>query len=237
VVQVPAAVPITYRDFCEIENWCLSHGCVEIRGREIIRIVHAYGLTHYRSRVILEGEVGFKYFENGFVVKIWTSCLRSEVARCRREPLISGDVIVSRPPGEDMGWIVVTNEFNRAQYFARPTLRTKNFVRTFIQRAAITIRKVQKRPLCERCAKWMKIFRKKNRATFWSCFHKHIPSKERPRPFWKGWDFALTPRMLALVNAWRREFHRYLHAQRAKGNNPTPAAKIRNAWIATVDPH
>jgi hypothetical protein len=185
----------------------------------------------------VEGEVGFKFFENGLIVKLWTSCLRSKVEECRREPLISDDNIVSRPAGEDMGWIVVTNEFNRAQYFARPTLRTKNFVKTLIQRAAITIRKVQNRPRCERCGKWMKIFRKPSRATFWACFHKHILVTKRPTPTWRGWDFALTARMLAIVTAWRKEFHRYLQAQRDKGNNPRPAAKIRKAWFATINPN
>lgn len=231
---MPAAASITYGQFCEIENWCLSHGCVEIQGREVIRMIQFYGLRRYR--VILEGEVGFKYFENGLVVKIWTSCLRSEVAKCRREPLISDDIIVSRPPGEDMGWIVITNEFNRAQYFARPTLRTKNFVKTFIQRAGITIRKVQKRPPCERCGKWMRIFRKPTRATFWGCLHNQIPIGKRPKPFWKSWDFALTERMLAIAIAWRKEFHRYLTKAKEEGRDPRPAAKIRHAWFATIDP-
>ena len=232
---MPAAVPVTYRQFCEIEYWCLAHGCVEIQGREVIRMIQVYGLR--RHRVIVEGEVGFKYFENGLMVKIWTSCLRSEVERCRREPLISGDIIVSRPPGEDMGWIVITNEFNRAQYFARPTLRTKNFVRTLIQRAGITIRKVQYRPTCEICRKWMVIFRKPTRATFWACFHRQTPFHFGSKPAWKGWDFALTKRMRMIVVAWRREFHRYLEAQRAKGCEPTPAATIRRAWFETVNPH
>jgi len=233
---VPAAVPITYSQFCEIERWCRKHGGVEMGGREAIRMVYAYGLVR-RRRIILEGEVGFKFFENGLIVKVWTSCLRSEVEKCRREPLLSADVIVSRPPGEDMGWIVITNEFNRAQYFARPTLRTKNFVKTFIQRAGITIRKVQRRPLCEKCGKWMIIFRKASRATFWACFHRHLPRERRPTPFWKGWDFALTARMKAIVVAWRREFHRYLEAQRENGHTPRPAAQIRNAWVSTRDPN
>lgn len=235
---MPAAVPVTYRDFCEIEAWCLDHGYVEITGREIIRIVEVYDLKRYRRyRIVVEGEIGFKFFENGLRINAWTSCLRSQVEQCRKEPLISGDVIVSRPPGEDVGWVVITNEFGRAQYFARPTMRTKNFVRTFIQRIAITTRKVQKRPLCETCYRWMRIFRKRTRATFWACFHRRIPKSKRPKPFWKGWDFALTPLMLMLVVAWRREFHRYLARERAKGHEPRPASEIRKAWVATNDPN
>ena len=234
MVYVPAAVPITYKQFCEIEYWCLSHGCVEIQGREVVRLIQAYGLKRYH--VILEGEVGFKYFENGLMVKIWTSCLRSQVAKCRREPSISDDVIVSRPSGKDMGWVVIADEFNRAQYFARPTLRTKNFVKTFIQRIGITIRKVQYRPICEECGKWMKVFRKLNRATFWACFHQRT-AYERRKPVWRDWDFALKPRMLKIAKGWRKEFHRYLEREHEKGNIPRHAAEIRNRWVATKNPH
>jgi hypothetical protein len=232
-VSMPKAIPVTYGDFLKLEAMLRKWGFVEISRRETLTVVVAEGLVNYK--VVRRGEVGFKYFENGYVVKVWTSCLREEVEQCRREPLISQDVVVSRPVATDLGWILITDRQNKAQYFARPTMRTKHFIKKLIARAGITTKKVQCRPLCAQCGTFMQIHQKPNRATFWECREnqRHIPQK----PVWKDWDFALTPHMLAIVREWRKEYHRYLAREKAKGHVPRHASEIRKRWIPTRDPY
>ena len=231
---MPKAVPVTYADFLRIEATLKSLGFDEIHRGEVAIITLAHGLIPPR-RIVIAGEVGFKCSLNGYTVKVWTSCVREAVERCREAPLFSRGEAVGRPPGEDLGWIVVTDAFNHAQYFARPSLRTKNFVRTLCRRVWITLWKVQHRPLCEKCRKFMHIFRKEDGGTFWACLRNAF--HETTKPVWLGWDFGLPPGALAFALAWRSEFHRYLKRERARGNNPQRARTIRHGWIETKDPY
>jgi hypothetical protein len=232
---MPKAVGVTYEDFCRLEKDLKKKGFREITGREVINIVIAHGLK--ALKVIIEGEVGFQYSENGYTVKVWTTCLRSKVRKCRLEnSLFSGGEVVSRPSGEDMGWVLIVDSTNKAKYFAKPVLRTKNFIKTLYQRTLISTIRVQKRPLCMQCGCYMHIFRKKSKATYWVCWEKfnHAPKK----PLWKNWDFPLGPRAMKIVKAWRREYRRYLDAKRAKGEYPTQARFIRKSrYVATKNPY
>lgn len=231
---MPRAVPVTYADFLKLEAGLEAMRFVEISRHEIATIFVAHGLEP-PQKIVLRGEVGFKYTENGYTVKVWTSCLREMVERCRAAPLISLAEVVSSPPGEDVGWIVVVDPYNHAQYFARPTLRTMGFVQTLLQRIWITQRKVINRPLCEKCQKFMGIFEKDDGGTFWACLRKVLHADGKP--FWRDWDHKLPPRALRIAKAWRRQFQRYLKRKRANGHEPRRARSIRKGWAATRDPY
>jgi hypothetical protein len=234
--KMPAAVPVTFKDFLKIEAELRKLGFVPISGRETMRVIVSHGLESHRKSV--RHEAGFKYYENGYLVKVWTSCYQHEIDQCRKDPDLFQDRVVSRPAGTDVGWILIVDPKNWAQYFARPVLRTKNFVRTFLRRAWITQRKIKTRPLCEQCEKYMEICAKESGATFWVCYGRSKKDAHEPkRPVFKDWDHGLPPRALQLAKAWRKEFRRYLKKEFAKGNQPRRANTIRKGWKESKNPY
>lgn len=235
MVAVPEFVPVTFKKFLELEKGMLSMGFVEIFPREMAVIIKAHGLQP-PPREHRAGEIGYKCSFHGHTVKAWTSCVRGLVEQCRRAaPGIDvDDMIVSRPVDEDSGWVLIVDGAGRAQYFARPVFRTRNFVRTFLRRAWITQKKVKDRPLCPVCGKFMAIITTKSGGNFWGCYRRNLhPDGFATR---EDWDFNLPPRAMKIAKAWRREYDRYLRAARKKGKAPRPASEIRNPWRSTKDP-
>lgn len=218
---MPAAVPVTYRDFLRLQSGLWHMGFTEMDYEDDTITVDEGSLPPK----VISGEVGFVYRKNGYVVKVWTTCLRCVIEECSKIPSLFMDTAVSRPPGEDMGWVVITDQRDKEQYFTRPTLRTKGFITTFLRRAWITWKKVALRPRCPECQRLMTIFRKKSRATFWACFLSEA-HRER-KPTWKDWDFCLTEKERGYAEGWRKEYHRYLDQQHKKGHIPQRASAIR----------
>lgn len=206
---------------------------LETSRQEMWQVMEVHGLENKRPN--LGAEVGFKYFRNGYVVKVWTSCFRAEVAQCRREPLISQDVVVSKPVGTDFGWVVLTDAHNNAEYFARSTKRTKNFVKNLLQRAMITAQKVQNRPLCEQYSTFMKIRRKPSGATFWEC--TLIDRHANRRRTSKDWDCGLGPKGKKVVGKARSAYRRTHEKEKAEGRGQRRASEIRIGWNATKKPY
>lgn len=232
VVKLPKAVRVTYQAFLELKKELLRMGFAPISRTEVGRAMVNWDLKPPHM-VKIPGEIGFKYSENGLTVKVWTSCVRSLVEACEREAEISAHCSVGRPPGGDSGWVLI-ERLGREQYFARPTNRTKNFVRTLLQRAWITQWKVQHRPLCPACNKFMSIFSRGNGAVFWCCLRTGLHDDTKPR--WANWDAGLPPKALRISKAWRREFHRYLKKKREEGEEPRRASAVRTGWHAGRDP-
>ncbi len=228
-------VPVTFKKFLELEAGMKSMGFVEIYPREMAVIIKAYGLQP-PPRETRCGEIGYRCSFHGYIVKVWTSCMRDVVEQCRRSaPGTADQIVVSRPAEEDCGWVLIADFRGAAQYFARPAFRTRNFVKTLLRRAWITQRRIKDRPLCPACGKFMEICTRKSGATFWGCYRRTLhPDGFATR---EDWDCGLPPKALAIAKAWRREFSRYLREARKKGRNPRRASEVRNAWKATRDPH
>jgi hypothetical protein len=226
------SVPATFASFLKLEEGMKSMGFVEIFRREMGVIIKAHGLQPPREE--RRGEIGYKCSFHSYTVKVWTSCVRDAVEQCRGSALDVGNVIVSRPAGEDMGWVVIVDPRGQAQYFARPVLRTKNFMKTFLRRAWITQKKIKDRPLCTICGKFMGIHTTKSGGNFWGCYRRDLhPSGLGVT---KDWDFNLPPKALKFAKAWRNQFARYLRAERKKGKNPQRASAVRTPWKATKNP-
>jgi hypothetical protein len=187
-------------------------------------------------------EEGYIYVANGLKAKVWTTVLLALVMECDRKhanapPLLKpavaadlADVIVSSPPGIDMGWVLIADLNDNAQYFSVPFPRTAGFMKALCSYARIAQIKVQNRPRCERCGMRMEIFVNKKRQTYWVCddikFHK---PQERVSV---DWDHKL-PEAAKLVLAKRRKKRakdkkRNLEKALAEGKKPpTPARFIR----------
>ncbi len=232
---MPQAVPVTYAKFCKLEKELRAMGFAEIYRREMAVIRKAYGLVPPRE--IRSGEIGFKYSAHGHTVKVWTSCLRSAVEKCRRakSSFCVDDVIVSRPAGEDMGWVLIIDSQGRAQYFARPVVRTKGFVLTLLRRTWITRWKILNRPLCPMCGSFMVICSTAYGGNYWGCYKRR--AHPHGQPAFAPWDADLPPKALKFAKAWRKQYYRYLKAERKKGNDPRRASAIRTPWRSTRNPH
>jgi len=234
---MPVSVPVTFGKYMELEVGLKSMGFSEIVRGEMAVTMRAYGVRPPRAP--RAGEIGFKYVAHGYVVKVWTTCMRGAVEKCRRAGLHDGsstvaEVVVGRPAGKDVGWIVIADHFGRAEYFARPTLRTKNFVTTLLRRTWITKRRVERRPLCPSCHKFMWICTKQSGATFWACRRRQ--SHPDGRSVFKDWDASLPPKALKLARAWRKSFSTHLKKARQEGKEPRRASTIRTPWTAEENP-
>jgi hypothetical protein len=210
-------------------------GFVEISAREKRDAFVAHGLIPPQNSV--PGEVGFKCSRHGYTMKVWTSCLRALVRECSNDPENLFDVIVSIPTDEDCGWVLIVDEYNRAEYYARHVNRTKNFVENLLERAWITFLRMANRPLCPKCEKYMHIHRKENMQTFWIC--KRASSHDTQKPFFKNWDFALTDKAQRAANKPRKSAANFRKAQRALGKEPRTIVQVRKktGWKATKDPY
>lgn len=230
---MPVAVPVTFKQFLALEEKMKSMGFVEIHRCEMAVIMKAFGLKP--SREARPGEIGYKCTFHGYTVKVWTTCLRHVVEGCRQGlPGLSDETIVSRPAGEDVGWVLIVDSWGRSQYFARPVMRTKRFVRTLLRRTWIAQRKIKKRPLCRTCGKFMEICVNRSGGTFWGCYRRALhPNGESVT---ERWDFNLPPKALKMAEAWRNEFDRYLRAAKKEGKTPRRASEVRKPWRTTKNP-
>lgn len=206
---MPIAVPVTFRKYFELEQKLKALGFVEIPWWETATILEPRGVDP--QRVFVRGEIGFELAIKGHKVRVWTSCIRREVERCRRHNLLNE--IVSRAPKRDAGYVLITDFAGRAHYFAGRTSRTKNFVRTLLRRAWIAQYKIQNRPACRICGAAMDICsRSDTGGNFWGCFQKG--SHPDGKPVWEEWDFGLPPNAKRIAVAWRKERARYYEARR-----------------------
>lgn len=206
---MPVAVPITLGKYLELKKGLVSMGFVEIPWWETATILEPRGVSPYR--VYIRGEIGFEITANSHKVRVWTSCTRADVSRCYGRGLLSA--VVSRPPGRDAGWVVITDLAGRACYFAGRTSRTKNFVTTLLRRAWITQYKLRHWVNCAACGAPMEICtRSDTGGNFWGCFQKerHVDGK----PVWEDWDFGLKIKAKKIAEAWRKERYRYYEKKR-----------------------
>ena len=241
---MPKAVGVIYRYYCGIRFKLLSLGFREMSRREVRDEIIAHGLKRYKKST--EAEKGYIYTQKGLTVKVWTSCERSKVddcaMRCKELPLLKdaiGEEVVSRPKSTDMGWVLIVDSRNTAQYFAVPFHRTLNFIVSLCETARITQLRVQGRPQCKECGKYMVIRVEKTRATYWACFQ--TADHATRKAVFLDWDHALPPK--AKAAAMRRRKKRKLWQEsklklRDEGKKVSQSARtLRHGWKSTMDPY
>jgi hypothetical protein len=240
---MPKAVAVRFRDYVAIETYLKKQGFREMSRREVADDIIAHGVKFFHKST--GTEKGFVLTYKGLTIKGWTSCDRERVDDCYRElathPLLKeaiGDVIVGRAPGTDMGWIVVVDSKDKAQYFAAPFHRTKNFGLSLCEAARVTQIRIQNRPLCAECQVYMMIRQEESRATYWACFR--TASHAGQKPVFLNWDHALPPAAKKVVTRRRNKRKSWQKTKaklRAEGKPVRSAREIRRGGIATKNPY
>lgn len=124
-------------------------------------------------------ELGFIFSANRLDVIVWTSFVQKD----------------GQAREKDSGWVLI-RDGDRARYFARPRLRTLNFLKNLLEDACIARQRVIHRPTCPECQQQMRIARGSGlKSRFWRCFRPEYHSKAVRL----SWDHGLPPEVLERV--------------------------------------
>ncbi|MBI2033590.1 MAG: hypothetical protein HYT13_00620, partial [Candidatus Liptonbacteria bacterium] len=152
-------------------------------------------------------EVGFRFWANSLEVKVWTTFLSAR----------------GRSRESDAGWVLILDG-DEAQYFSHPLRRTKNFLHNLLWFAGIAKWRVEHRPLCPVCKKYMRIRGARAfRAKLWEC----VSSTFHKDPVRLSWDYELPQWAMDFLRPFRRRRARYYAKLRAEGKAPGEAARRR----------
>ena len=191
--------------FAAFARSLLKRGFRKIGKREFGRDQERLGITPPSPR---KGkETGFTFSASGLTVVVWTTFLEAEgVAR-----------------DQDSGWVLI-REGDEARYFARPMMRTKNFLYRLLLAACIAKVRIENRPLCPTCQAFMKITEGKYlKQRYWSCCKDHgkvtLP-----------WDHSLPPEVLEYLKDIRNARARYRRKLAKEGKTPGKALLKRIGW-------
>lgn len=202
---MPEKVLPDIESFEAFERSLLKRGFRKIAKKEFGRDKERLGLTSPSPR---KGrETGFIFSASGLTVVVWTTFLEAEgVAR-----------------DQDSGWVLI-REGDEARYFARPMMRTKNFLHRLLLAACIAKVRIENRPLCPTCKAFMKITEGQHlKQRYWSCCNGHgkvtLP-----------WDHSLPPLVLEYLKDIRKERARYRRKLAKEGKTPGKALLKRTPW-------
>ncbi len=157
-------------------------------------------------------EAGFTFSANGLTVWVWTTWLRAE----------------QRAREVDMGWVVIARG-DIALYYARPMLRTKNFLDRLLKWAIVSQWKVSHRPHCPACNALMDIVRgPKLKDRYWRCDLIGQHPDHQPRSY--RWDLGLPEELQTFVDTERAVHLRYVAQRIAQGKQPHAAVLRRKGW-------
>ncbi len=162
-----------------------------------LKIAMGFPLGEYKR------EDGYEFWWKGLTVHVWTSWIEDDGA----------------VRDEDYGWILITNK-GKAVYFAKPFMRTENFVPRLLRYAEIIQKKVQNRPLCPKCKEFMDIHSGIGSPTYWFCPH---PGK------WEtmDWDICLTDEEKDFLKIRRKQTKKY-NEKRKESGRPKRGTALRS---------
>lgn len=208
---MPKKVLPSAPEFESFKRKLLTRGFRPISGHEFGKQFGRLGLKAPRPRYGRES--GFIFYANELCVVVWTTWLAKEgVAR-----------------DADSGWALITDR-DKALYFARPLMRTKNFLRSLLWEAYLAAWRVEHRPLCPECKQYMNIVRGKGiKSRYWRCGRRSL--HEGGAQHRLSWDHGLPEKALEYVRKKRRAQARYLKKVREEEKQPFAALLRRKPWI------
>jgi transposase-like protein len=159
-------------------------------------------------------EVGFRYTVNGLEVVVWTTWLLKE----------------NKARESDSGWVIIRDAIRKnILYSSHPLHRTKNFAKNLLSQAWIAQWRIQHRPHCPECGKFMVIARGKGmKSRYWKCsnYRDHKTGKSVCR----DWDFNLSPKAKAYLRRLRKKRRKYRDKRKKELKPNYVALKKRKKW-------
>ncbi len=154
-------------------------------------------------------ETGFSYSAHNLEVIVWTTFL--EDTHSARE--------------KDAGWVLIREADERCYFKLVP--RTRHFLHNLLGHAAIAKCRVENRPLCLVCGRYMKITQGKGlKSRYWSCKNPSVHLKTVSL----SWDYGLTKEMLDFLKPFRERRARYQSELKKQGGTPGTALRNRRGW-------
>jgi hypothetical protein len=195
------------------------------------------GLAINPDRPFRGGEVGWIREGPRYTVVAWDSCLIKVIDECRfREAQIVAGIlnelpfykseVVSRPPDEDAGHILILKNFPDGKmmpaYYAREVRRTENFVTNFCARAWITTYKVIHLPPCPQCGGEMEIYKTRKKGYCYMCF-RLTAAHESTKPPSVTWHSNLPENARKIAERWDESAERTRNeTEKRTGKKPEP---------------
>jgi len=210
---VPIKVLPTKDDFLKFKHKIEELGFRQKSTVEFKKDFSRLGLEAPRKR---KGrEVGFLYFANGLKVIVWTTFLKYE--REARD--------------KDEGWILIV-EGDTALYFSHPIRRTEDFLMRLLRHAWIAKRRVEQRPLCPQCKKFMMIVRGKGLGSrYWRCTNRKAHGTRGY--IHASWDIEMPKKAAKFIARERKNRKRYRNKRTKEGKTWGQARFIRKPWKKT----
>ncbi len=205
---MPALVLFGKERFQEFERKMLKRGFKRIarkkRRPDIVAREEGVKESDIPPETHDQREVGFIFRTKGLTVIVWTSYIESmEQAR-----------------DSDNGWVLIKRG-NEVLYFSHPMNRTENFLYRLRLCAAIAQVRIQNRPQCPECGRFMQIVRGGGIGSrFWRCF-RHAKRVNL------GWDDCMPEEAMPFVRKFRNERKAYNKRVKKKGGQPSAARLAR----------
>jgi hypothetical protein len=212
---MPKKVLPSPEDFSFLDHELKKQGFRRISKREVGKQFRHLSLRPPRARRRSGREVGYVFDSNGLRVWVWTTWLADE----------------GHARESDSAWVLISCD-DEAVYYDTPTHRTKNFVKTLINRAWIAKWRVESRPNCDKCGRFMKVTNHRGRpkSRFWVCenTHEHSDGKR----VWRSWDLdgEMPLKAQSFVDKHRRKASKYRERRRKEGKPVNVAMSKRHPW-------
>lgn len=212
---MPKKVEIVHEAFALFRKWMERRGFRLVLRGEFQRDFVRLGLVAPRQT---EGrEIGFRYNASGLEVRVWTTYLDPE------GPMKS----------KDEGWVLI-KDGDRARYYARPMHRTKHFLRKLFMCARVAQIRIQERPHCPKCEKYMRIaYGSGLKSRYWECRRTELHADGRFA--FRSWDYGLSeyPKAFSFVKELRKKRLPHQMKMRADGKRTGTAVLRRKSWRVT----
>lgn len=193
---------------------------VEVLEKKGFRLIHqrekkeyqkAIDLTPPEGRPKRPGQIFLMYVGlTGMRVIVW--------------PTFSPSIQDIIPKGEAMGWVLVIDKNSKSPEYFNPVKRVGLYWNNLKNSAIACQQRVENRPRCKQCGKFMNIARRRGvlKARFWRC-KEHLSERE-------SWDYGLSPEKLEIVKAKRKPRAKYRDYREKEGKSVHTAMLKRKKW-------
>jgi hypothetical protein len=134
------------------------------------------------------------------------------------------------PKKKDSGWVIIVKKHDKSGklYYSSPEIRrTSGFVLKLLRRAWIAMYRIEHRPKCRVCGKYMQITGRGIKSKYWRCINK----SEHEETIREEWDYNIPPIAQKFIDTLRKQTAKYVARRKKSGKPLYEAIKNRKKWI------